>query len=71
MSIKIPLSYAVAIAFGLSALASHYGKELQKKYYKKLFKISFTSKDEMHRNLANRIIFEDLRIRLEPATEEK
>ena len=70
MSVKIPLSYAVAGAFSIFALSAAYGMEWQKKYYKKLFKLSFTSKDEMARKLANRIIFEDLRIRFEPAPEE-
>ena len=70
MSVKIPLSYAVASVFSFSLIAVSYGMELQKKHYKKLFKISFTSKDEMARKLANRTIFEDLRIRFEPAPEE-
>ena len=70
MSVKIPLSYAVGSVFGFSLIAVSYGMEWQKKYYKKLFKLSFTSKDEMARKLANRIIFEDLRIRFEPAPEE-
>lgn len=70
MSVKIPLSYAVASVFSFSLIAASYGMEWQKKYYKKLFKLSFTSKDEMARKLANRIIFEDLRIRFEPAPEE-
>lgn len=70
MSVKIPLSYAVAAAFSLSALAASYGMERQKKYYKNLFKLSFTSKDAMVRKFANRIIFEDLRIQFEPSTKE-
>lgn len=70
MSVKIPLSYAVASVFSFSLIAVSYGMELKKKYYKKLFEISFTSKDEMERKLANRIIFEDLRIRFEPDPEE-
>ncbi|MBF1652246.1 MAG: hypothetical protein HXO60_07075 [Rothia mucilaginosa] len=70
MSVKIPLSYAVAAALGLSALATSYGREFQKKYYKKLLKISFTSKDEMARKLANSIIYEDLRLRFDPTIEE-
>ena len=70
MSVKIPLSYAVAAAFSLSALAASYGMEFQKKYYKKLLKISFTSQDEMSRKLANSIIYEDLRLRFDPTVEE-
>ena len=70
MSVKIPLSYAVASVFSFSLIAVSYGMEWQKKYYKKLFKLSFTSKDEMARKLANRIIFEDLRIRFEPTPED-
>ena len=70
MSVKIPLSYAIAGALSIFALSASYGAELQKKYYKKLFKISFTSKDEMARKLANSIIFEDLRIRFDPVSED-
>lgn len=70
MSVKIPLSVVVAGALSIFALSTSYGAELKKKHYKKLFKISFTSEDEMARKLANRIIFEDLRIRFEPAPEE-
>lgn len=70
MSVKIPLSYAVASVFSFSLIAVSYGMEWQKKYYKKLFKLSFTSKDEMTRKFANRLIFEDLRIQLEPPTKE-
>ena len=70
MSVKIPLSYAVASVFSFSLIAVSYGMEWRKKYYKKLFKLSFTSKDEMTRKFANRLIFEDLRIQLEPPTKE-
>ena len=70
MSVKIPLSYAVASVFSFSLIAVSYGMEWQKKYYKKLFKLSFTSKDEMTRKFANRLIFEDLRIQLEPTAKE-
>lgn len=70
MSVKIPLSVIVAGALSIFALSTRYGMELQKKSYKRLFKISFTSKDEMARKLANRIIFEDLRVRFEPVPED-
>ena len=70
MSVKIPLSYAIAGAFSIFALSAAYGMEWQKKYYKKLFKLSFTSKDEMTRKFANQLIFEDLRVRFEPVPED-
>ena len=70
MSVKIPLSYTIAGAFSIFALSAAYGMEWQKKYYKKLFKLSFTSRDEMTRKFAKQLIFEDLRIQLEPPTKE-
>ena len=70
MSVKIPLSVVVAGALSIFALSTSYGAELQKKHYKNLFKLSFTSKNEMARKLANSIIFEDLRIKFEPTPED-
>ena len=70
MSVKISLYHAVIVALCTSVFSVAYGKVSQKMYYKNLFKLSFTSKDAMVRKLANRVIFEDLRIQLEPSTKE-
>nr|DAW03488.1 MAG TPA: hypothetical protein [Caudoviricetes sp.] len=70
MSVKISLYHAVIVALSASVLSAAYGRVSQKKYYKNLFKLSFTSKDPMVRKFANSIIFEDLRIQLEPSTKE-
>ena len=70
MATQISLPVAVAGAIAVSAFSINYGKKIQKKFYKNLFKLSFTSKNEMARKLANRIIFEDLRVKFDPIPEE-
>nr|DAM91820.1 MAG TPA: hypothetical protein [Caudoviricetes sp.] len=70
MATQISLPVAVAGAIAVSAFSVNYGKKIQKKFYKNLFKLSFTSKNEMARKLANRIIFEDLRVKFDPIPED-
>ncbi len=70
MSVKIPLSYAVAGAFSILRSPPPTEWSGRRSTTRKLFKLSFTSKDEMTRKFANQLIFEDLRIQLEPPTKE-
>lgn len=70
MFAKIPLPFVAAGVFAIAAFSAAWGKKTQKKFYQNLFEISYTSNNEMARALANRIIFEDLRIKLEPIPED-
>lgn len=70
MATQISLPVAVAGAIAVSAFSVNYGKKIQKRIYKNLFKLSFTAKDERTRKLANRIIFEDLRVKFDPIPED-
>lgn len=70
MATQISLPAFVAGAIAISVISVNYGKKIQKRIYKNLFKLSFTSKDERTRKLATRLIFKDLRVKIDPIPEE-